>query len=83
MLFSLKNVPKGESLKTYAVDLTELAKEQKMDPVIGREEEVRRTLQVNSRSTTCDKSMLCICLLSAIPFPNNVTNASEFHSDRF
>mmetsp|Transcript_21633 Transcript_21633/g.40430 ORF Transcript_21633/g.40430 Transcript_21633/m.40430 type:complete len:810 (+) Transcript_21633:126-2555(+) len=43
--------PKGESLKKYGVDLTEQAKKGKLDPVIGREQEIRRTVQVVSRRT--------------------------------
>eukprot|EP01114_Cavostelium_apophysatum_P013719 TRINITY_DN3386_c0_g2_i2.p1 TRINITY_DN3386_c0_g2~~TRINITY_DN3386_c0_g2_i2.p1 ORF type:complete len:605 (-),score=142.27 TRINITY_DN3386_c0_g2_i2:128-1858(-) len=45
------NAPPGEALKKYAKDLTELAKEGKLDPVIGRDEEIRRTIQVLSRRT--------------------------------
>eukprot|EP00871_Galdieria_phlegrea_P002905 jgi/Galph1/3615/GphlegSOOS_G2292.1 len=44
-------VPVGEALKKYARDLTEAARQGKLDPVIGREEEIRRTLQVLSRRT--------------------------------
>ena len=40
-----------ESLKKYAKDFTALAKEGKLDPVIGRDEEIRRTMQVLSRRT--------------------------------
>lgn len=36
----------GEMLKTYGTDLTELAQAGRLDPVIGREEEIRRTLQM-------------------------------------
>lgn len=39
------------ALKEYASDLTELASLGKLDPVIGREEEIRRTIQVLSRRT--------------------------------
>lgn len=39
------------SLQTYAKDLTALAEAGKLDPVIGRDEEVRRVLQVLSRRT--------------------------------
>jgi ATP-dependent Clp protease ATP-binding subunit ClpB len=42
---------KYEALKRYARDLTELARQGKLDPVIGRDEEVRRTVQVLSRRT--------------------------------
>src|SRR5271170_6490094 len=41
----------GESLKKYSIDLTELAKEGKLDPVIGRDDEIRRTIQILSRRT--------------------------------
>ncbi|WP_400769287.1 ATP-dependent chaperone ClpB [Methylosinus sporium] len=40
-----------DSLKKYARDLTEAAREGKLDPVIGRDEEIRRTIQVLSRRT--------------------------------
>ncbi len=41
----------GEAIKKYSQDLTELAKKGKLDPVIGRESEIRTTLQVLSRRT--------------------------------
>jgi ATP-dependent Clp protease ATP-binding subunit ClpB len=40
-----------DALKKYARDLTEAATEGKIDPVIGRDEEIRRTIQVLSRRT--------------------------------
>jgi ATP-dependent Clp protease ATP-binding subunit ClpB len=40
-----------DALKKYARDLTEDAAEGKIDPVIGRDEEIRRTIQVLSRRT--------------------------------
>jgi ATP-dependent Clp protease ATP-binding subunit ClpB len=40
-----------EALKKYTKDFTELAKAGKLDPVIGRDEEIRRTMQVLSRRT--------------------------------
>ncbi|HRN85174.1 MAG TPA: Clp protease N-terminal domain-containing protein, partial [Hyphomicrobium sp.] len=40
-----------EALKRYARDLTEAAANGKLDPVIGRDEEIRRTIQVLSRRT--------------------------------
>ena len=45
--------PEGtyEALAKYGRDLTELARKGKLDPVIGRDEEVRRTIQVLSRRT--------------------------------
>ena len=42
---------KYQALKRYAKDLTELAKRGKLDPVIGRDEEIRRVIQVLSRRT--------------------------------
>jgi len=40
-----------DALKKYARDFTQLAREGKLDPVIGRDEEIRRTIQVLSRRT--------------------------------
>jgi ATP-dependent Clp protease ATP-binding subunit ClpB len=40
-----------DALKRFAQDLTEKAREGKLDPVIGRDEEIRRTVQVLSRRT--------------------------------
>ncbi|WP_207477457.1 ATP-dependent chaperone ClpB [Arenibaculum pallidiluteum] len=40
-----------DALKKYARDLTEAARENKLDPVIGRDEEVRRCIQVLARRT--------------------------------
>jgi len=40
-----------DALKKYARDLTQAAKDGKLDPVIGRDEEIRRTIQVLSRRT--------------------------------
>ena len=40
-----------ESLEKYGRDLTEMAREGKLDPVIGRDEEIRRVIQVLSRRT--------------------------------
>ena len=42
---------KYQALERYARDLTELARRGKLDPVIGRDEEVRRVVQVLSRRT--------------------------------
>src|SRR6201992_4009692 len=42
---------KYQALERYAKDLTELARRGKLDPVIGRDEEIRRTIQVLSRRT--------------------------------
>ena len=42
---------KYQALEKYAIDLVERAKEGKLDPVIGRDEEIRRVIQVLSRRT--------------------------------
>src|SRR6185295_2504079 len=42
---------KYQALKRYAKDLTELARRGKLDPVIGRDEEIRRVMQVLTRRT--------------------------------
>src|SRR5579871_6629314 len=42
---------KYQALERYAVDLTKSAREGKLDPVIGREDEIRRVMQVLSRRT--------------------------------
>jgi ATP-dependent Clp protease ATP-binding subunit ClpB len=50
--FNLGQQPQpGETLKKYSIDLTQLAKEGKLDPVIGRDDEIRRTIQILSRRT--------------------------------
>src|SRR5215467_10976542 len=43
--------PRFEALKRYARDLTQAVRDGKIDPVIGRDEEIRRTIQVLSRRT--------------------------------
>ena len=40
-----------DALKKYAKDLTQMARDGKLDPVIGRDDEIRRTIQVLSRRT--------------------------------
>ncbi|MEM9988383.1 MAG: Clp protease N-terminal domain-containing protein, partial [Pseudomonadota bacterium] len=40
-----------DALKRYATDLTEAAREGKLDPIIGRDEEIRRAMQILSRRT--------------------------------
>ncbi|MDX2241898.1 MAG: ATP-dependent chaperone ClpB [Leptolyngbyaceae cyanobacterium bins.302] len=42
---------KYESLEKYGRDLTQFAREGKLDPVIGRDDEIRRTIQILSRRT--------------------------------
>ena len=40
-----------EALKKYTIDLTDLARRGKLDPVIGRDDEIRRTMQILQRRT--------------------------------
>jgi ATP-dependent Clp protease ATP-binding subunit ClpB len=40
-----------DALKKYARDLTQAARDGKLDPVIGRDEEIRRTIQILARRT--------------------------------
>ncbi len=48
----LKNAEKSyEALEKYGQDLTAAARDGKLDPVIGRDEEIRRTIQILSRRT--------------------------------
>src|SRR4030042_4503478 len=42
---------KFQVIEKYAINLTKLAREDKLDPVIGRDEEIRRVMQVLSRRT--------------------------------
>ena len=41
----------GKALEKYTSNLTELAKKEKLDPIIGRDDEIRRVMQVLSRRT--------------------------------
>ena len=52
-IFNQQNQKKkpGETLEEYGVDLTKMAKDGKLDPVIGRHEEIRRTLQILGKCT--------------------------------
>jgi len=47
----LKPLDPKEALKKYAINLTELVEKNKIDPVIGREQEIRRVMQILSRRT--------------------------------
>ncbi|PWN99631.1 P-loop containing nucleoside triphosphate hydrolase protein [Tilletiopsis washingtonensis] len=48
----------GETLAKYSSDLTALAREGKLDPVIGRDAEIRRTIQILSRRTKSNPVLL-------------------------
>ncbi len=47
----MKNEDTSQALEKYATNLIEQAREGKLDPVIGRDEEIRRVLQILSRRT--------------------------------
>jgi ATP-dependent Clp protease ATP-binding subunit ClpB len=48
----------NEALSKYTVDLTEQARKGDVDPVIGRDNEIRRTIRVLSRRTKNNVSIL-------------------------
>ena len=50
-LESQKETERDSALESYAMDLTALAAEGKLDPVIGRNEEIQRVIQILSRRT--------------------------------
>lgn len=47
----LKPINPEEALKKFTVNLTQMAKENKIDPVVGRETEIRRVMEILSRRT--------------------------------
>ncbi|MGE3691311.1 MAG: ATP-dependent chaperone ClpB [Novosphingobium sp.] len=47
-----------EAMKKYARDLTQAAREGKLDPVIGRDEEIRRTVQILARRTKNNPALI-------------------------
>lgn len=49
---------KGATLQQFSIDLTQLAREGKLDPTIGRDEEIRRTIQILSRRTKSNPVLL-------------------------
>ncbi|WVQ80199.1 hypothetical protein IAT38_002304 [Cryptococcus sp. DSM 104549] len=49
---------KGETLNQFSVDLTQMAREGKLDPIIGRDEEIKRTIQILSRRTKSNPVLL-------------------------
>ncbi len=57
---SAKNKNKKSILKDFSTDLTFAAKEGKLDPITGRENEIERMVQILSRRTRCRKNQYCI-----------------------
>ena len=47
-----------DAMKKYARDLTEVARSGKLDPVIGRDEEIRRTIQILARRTKNNPALI-------------------------
>ena len=47
-----------DAMRKYARDLTEMAREGKLDPVIGRDEEIRRTIQILARRTKNNPALI-------------------------
>ncbi|KAK9378743.1 P-loop containing nucleoside triphosphate hydrolase protein [Kockiozyma suomiensis] len=56
--FNLNLGGSESALETYGQDLTKLAMEGKLDPVIGRDEEIRRTIQILSRRTKNNPALI-------------------------
>jgi len=48
---SAESEEQREALKKYTIDLTDRARQNKLDPVIGRDDEIRRTIQILQRRT--------------------------------
>ena len=61
-----------EALEKYGQNLTNMAREGKLDPVIGRSEEIRRTIQVLSRRTKNNP-----CLIGEPPASSSPPNLSK------
>jgi len=53
----------NEALAKYTVDLTEMARKGDVDPVIGRDQEIRRTIRVLSRRTKNNVCPLSLCFI--------------------
>ena len=64
--------PKGDALSKYSTDLTAMARDGALDPVIGRDEEIRRTVQVRVQPASGERENVflqrppCIRLLSPL-----------------
>jgi ATP-dependent Clp protease ATP-binding subunit ClpB len=64
---------KYEALSKYARDLTAAAREGKLDPVIGRDDEIRRCIQILSRRTKNNPVLIgepggffCVCVVCCL-----------------
>src|SRR3712207_7473106 len=52
-----------DALKKYARDLTEAARDGKLDPVIGRDEEIRRTIRSEEHTSELQSRQYIVCRL--------------------
>ena len=64
----------GEYLDLYTTNLTQMAATGKLDPIIGRHEEIRRCLQILARrtknSTLCiERGLFCLCVCLCVFVP--------------
>ena len=50
--------PKGDALSKYSTDLTAMARDGALDPVIGRDEEIRRTVQVRVQPASGERERI-------------------------
>src|SRR2546427_511130 len=73
-----------ESLEKYARDLTELARKSKLDPVIGRDEEIRRVMQILARRTKNNPVLIGEpgAGRAARHWRNNAQRIQEIHRER-
>lgn len=55
---NLGGEPEKSALEQYGVDLTQRAREGKLDPIIGRDAEIKRTIQILSRRTKNNPVMI-------------------------
>ena len=51
-----------DALLKYGIDFTAQAEEGKLDPVIGRDDEIRRAIQILSRRTKNNPGKCCVCV---------------------
>jgi len=62
-----------EALNKYGVDMIKLAEDGKLDPVIGREDEIRRVIRVLSRRTKVNSQTFFMNVMILTSVPSNRT----------
>lgn len=73
-----RNAEEGfDALQKYAVDLTALAEEGKIDPVIGRDNEIRRTVRILCRRTKNNPVLIGKSYVSFIPVLDAYISSGE------